>query len=254
MQITIRLAIVAAVLAWAAPAVKAAEVKVLCAGAFIQVINALVPDFEKTTGNKVTVERGTAGELKQRVGSGEAFDVAVITPAIIEGLIKDGKLAADSHVKVATVGVGVGVKEGASKPDISTVEAFKRALVAAKGVAYIDPATGGSSGIYVDKLLDRLGIASEVRPKAKLKRGGYAADFVASGEADIVLQQVSEILPVKGVTYIGPLPADIQSITTYSAAISNGSQQRAAAHALIKAFSDPKGAALLKAKGMQPAS
>jgi molybdate transport system substrate-binding protein len=103
-------------------------------------------------------------------------------------------------------------------------------------------------------LLERLGIASEVRPKAKLKKGGHAADFVASGEADIVLHQMSEILPVKGVSVVGPLPAEIQNITTYSAAISNQSQNRAAAQALIKTFSDPQGVALLKTKGMQPAS
>ncbi len=240
-------------LAVLAPA-QAAEIKLLTAGAFLQVVQALLPDFEQATGHKVAVERGTAGELKRRVESGEAFDVAVITPAVIGTLVKAGKLAADSNVKVATVGVGVGVKEGAAKPDISTVDAFKRALLAAKAVAYIDPASGGSSGIYVDKLLDRLGIAGAVRPKAKLKRGGHAADFVASGEADIVLQQMSEILPVKGVALVGPLPAEIQNITTYSAAISAQSKNRAAAEALIKTFSGPQGAALLKAKGMQPAS
>jgi molybdate transport system substrate-binding protein len=152
------------------------------------------------------------------------------------------------------VGVGVGVKEGAAKPDISTVDALKRALLAARSVAYIDPASGGSSGIYIDKLLERLGIASEVRAKAKLKKGGHAADFVASGEADIVLQQISEIIPVKGVTFVGPLPADIQNITTYSAAIAAQSKNHEAAEALIRIFSDPQGAALLKAKGMQPAS
>jgi len=250
----IRLATLAVVLACGIPGAEAAEVKVLCAGAFLQVVEALLPNFERATDHIVTVQRGTAGELKQRVESGEAFDVAVITPAVIEALVKESKLDAASHVKVATVGVGVGVKEGAPKPDISTVDAFKRTLLAAKAVAYIDPASGGSSGIYVDKLLERLGIANEVRAKAKLKRGGHAADFVAGGEADIVLQQMSETLPVKGVSLVGPLPPDIQHITTYSAAISTQSQNRTAAQALIKTFSDPQGAALLKAKGMQPAS
>lgn len=254
MSLKIKIAALAAVIACTGPGAKAAEIKVLCAGAFLQVVEAALPDFEKTTGHKVTVERGTAGQLKDRVERGDAFDVAVITPGVIDALIKEGKLAADSHVKVATVGVGVGVKEGAPKPDISTVAAFKQTLLDAKSVAYIDPASGGSSGIYVDKLLERLGIAGEVRPKAKLKRGGHAADFVASGEADIVLQQMSEILPVKGVSVVGPLPAEIQNITTYSAAISTQSKNRAAAQALIGVFADPKGVALLKAKGMQPAS
>ncbi len=235
-------------------AANGAELKVLTAGAFMQVIEALIPDFEKATGHTVKVEKDTAGGLKKRIAAGEAFDVAVITPVVIEALAKDGKLIAQSHVKVATVGVGVGVREGAPKPDISTVDAFKRALLSAKAVAYIDPASGGTSGIYVDKLLERLGIAGEIRPKAKLKKGGHAADFVASGEADIVLQQASEILPVKGVVLVGPLPAEIQNTTTYSAAIATQSRNHDAAQALIKAFANPQGAALLKAKGMQPAS
>ena len=254
MLIRVGFALLLVMFSLTSPEAKAAELKVLCAGAFLQVVEALLPDFEKVTGHKVTVQRDTAGGLKKRVEGGEAFDVAVITPAVIDALAKDGKLIAGSHVKVATVGVGVGVKEGAPKPDISTVDALKRALLAAKAVAYIDPASGGSSGIYVDKLLERLGIANEIRPKAKLKKGGHAADFVASGEADIVLQQMSEILPVKGVTLVGPLPAEIQNITTYSAAIAAKSTNREAAQALIKIFSGPQAAALLKAKGMQPAS
>lgn len=250
----VSVAVFAVLLACSAQTTKAAEIKLLCAGAFLQVVEAILPDFETTSGHKVTVERGTAGQLKERIERGDAFDLAVITPGVIEALIKDGKVDGGSHVKVASVGVGVGVKEGAPKPDISTIEAFKQALLSAKAVAYIDPASGGSSGIYVDKLLERLGIAENVRPKAKLKKGGHAADFVASGEAEIVLQQMSEILPVKGVSVVGPLPAEIQNITTYSAAISKQSQNRAAAQALIQVFSDPKGIALLRSKGMQPAS
>ncbi len=155
----------------------AAEVKVLTAGAFKQVVLALVPDFEKQTGHKVIVDNDTAGELKKRIEVGEAFDVAIITPAVVDGLAGSGKIAAGSRVNLASVGVGVVVKEGAPKPDISTVEAFKAALLAAKSVAYIDPASGGSSGIYIDKLLERLGIADQVRPKAKLKKGGYVAEL-----------------------------------------------------------------------------
>src|SRR5690242_5801573 len=132
----------------------AAEVKVLTAGAFKQVVLALVPDFEKQTGNKVVVDNDTAGGLKKRIEGGEIFDVAVITPAVLDELAGAGKIAAGSRVNLAGVGIGVVVKEGAPKPDVSTVEAFKRALLEAKSVAYIDPASGGSSGIYVDKLLE----------------------------------------------------------------------------------------------------
>jgi molybdate transport system substrate-binding protein len=236
----------------AIPATNAAEIKVLTAGAYDQVFQALVPDFEKQTGHTVKSEKGPAGTLKKRVASGEAFDVAIITPAVMEGLIKDGKLAAEGYAKLATVGVGVGVREGAAKPDISSVEGFKRALLAAKGVAYTDPATGATSGTFVDGLLVRLGIADQVRPKAKLKKGGHAGDFVASGEADIVVQQASEIIPVKGVVLVGPLPAEIQRTTTYAAAVSSQSSQKEAAQALITALTSPAAVAVLKAKGMEP--
>lgn len=244
----------AVAICFAAAPVAAAEIRLLSGGAFMQVVETLVPEFEKQTGHTVKIDKDTAGGLKKRIEGGEAFDVAVITPAAMESLIKDGKLAASSYVKLATVGVGVGVREGAPMPDISSVDALKRALLAARGVAYIDPASGGTSGIYVDKLLERLGIADQVRPKAKLKKGGHAADFVASGEADIVLQQASEIIPVKGVVLVGPLPAEIQSTTTYAGAISAQSKQPEAALALLKMFSGPQAAAVLKSKGMGPAS
>jgi molybdate transport system substrate-binding protein len=235
------------------PPVAAAELKVLLAGAYDQVFQAIVPNFETQTGNTVKSEKAPAGALKKRVESGEAFDVAIITPAVMEDLVKDGKLDAKSLANVATVGVGVGVKEGAPMPDISSVEGLKRALLAAKGVAYTDPATGATSGTYIDNLLVRLGIADQVKPKAKLKAGGHAADFVASGDADIVLQQASEIIPVKGVVLVGPLPAEIQSTTTYAAAISSQSKDKEAAQALIDALRSRAAAAILKAKGMEPA-
>jgi molybdate transport system substrate-binding protein len=236
------------------PQAGAAEVKVLTAGAFKQVMLALVPTYEKETGNKVILDNDTAGGLQKRIEGGEAFDVAVITPKAIDDLAAAGKIAHGSRVNIASVGVGVVVKEGAPKPDISTVEAFKRTLLAAKSVAYIDPASGGSSGIYVDKLLERLGIADQVRAKAKLKKGGYVAELIANGEAELGVHQISEILPVKGVTLVGPLPKEIQNTTTYAAGLSATPQHKEAAQALIKMFSEPAAEALLKAKGLDPAS
>ena len=232
----------------------AAEIKVLTAGAFKQVVLALVPDFEKQTGHKVTVDNDTAGGLKKRIEGGEAFDVAVITPGVVDDLIAKGKIAAGSRVNLASVGVGVVVKEGAPKPDVSTVEAFKRALLAAKSVAYIDPSSGGSSGIYIDKLLERLGIADQIRPKAKLKQGGHVADLIVSGEAELGIHQISEIVPVKGASLVGPLPKEIQNTTTYAAGLSASAKDKIAAEALIKAFAGPAAAALLKSKGMDPAT
>jgi molybdate transport system substrate-binding protein len=232
----------------------AAEVKVLTAGAFKQVVLALVPDFETQTGNKVIVDNDTAGGLQKRIESGEAFDVAIITPTIVDGLAASGKIVPNSRVNLATVSIGVVVKEGAPKPDIGTVEAFKNALLSAKSVAYIDPASGGSSGIYVDKLLERLGIADQVRPKAKLKKGGYVADLIVSGEAELGVHQISEIVPVKGAVLVGPLPKEIQNTTTYAAGLSAAAQNKDAAQALIKTFSGPAAANVFKAKGMEPAN
>jgi molybdate transport system substrate-binding protein len=231
----------------------AAEIKVLTAGAFKLVVLALVPDFEKQTGDKVTVDNDTAGVLKKRIAGGEAFDVAVITPAVVDELTAMGKIAAGSRVNLASVGVGVMVKAGAPKLDVSTIEAFKRALLAAKSVAYIDPVSGGSSGIYIDSMLVRLGIADQVRPKAKLKKGGHVADLIVSGEAELGLHQISEIVPVKGVELVGPLPKEIQNTTIYAAGLSAAAQNKDAAAALIKAFSGPAAAAVLKSKGMEPA-
>jgi molybdate transport system substrate-binding protein len=149
------------------------------------------------------------------------------------------------------VGIGVAVKEGAAAPDISTVDAFKRMLATAKSVAYIDPNSGGSSGIYFDKLLDRLGVGDQVRPKAKLKWGGYVAELVASGEAEIGVHQISEIVSVKGVVLVGPLPAEIQNATVYSAGIGAGAKDVPAAKALIEFLAGPASAAILRAKGME---
>ena len=229
----------------------AAEIKVLTAGAMRAVVVELLPEFEKATGHKVSVDNATAGTLAKRIEGGEAFDMAIITPKIIDDLQQKGKIAAGSRTDLAKVGIGVAVKDGAALPDIGTVDAFRRALLDARSVAYIDPKSGGSSGIYFDGLLGRLGIADQVRAKAKLKQGGYVAELVASGEADVAVHQISEIVPVKGVTLVGPLPAEIQNTTTYAAGIGASAANGAAAKALIDHLAGPAAAAVLKAKGME---
>src|SRR5262249_12738859 len=180
----------------------AVEIKVLTAGAFKQVLLALVPEFEKQTGHKVTVENDTVGALTKRIDGGEVFDVAVLTPRAVDDLAGKGKFVAGSRQSLARVGVGVVVKEGTPKPDIGSVDAFKKALLTAKFIAYIDSAAGGSSGIYVSGLLDKLGIAGVVKPKAKLIHGGAVAEHIAKGEAELGIHQISEILPVKGITLV----------------------------------------------------
>lgn len=233
--------------------VTAAEIKVLTGGAFKQVVLAVMPTFEQQTGHKVIVDNDTAGALKKRIEDGEAFDVAVITPSVINELANAGKISGGSRTDLARVGVGVMVKEGAPEPDVSTVEAFKQTLLRAKTVAYIDPASGGSSGIYLDKLFERLGVADQVRAKAKLKKGGYVADLIVSGDAELGLHQISEIVPVKGVTLVAPLPKEIQNYTTYAAGLSAASSKKEAGEAFIKALKGPVAAAVLKDKGMEPA-
>ena len=231
-------------------AARAAEIKVLTAGAMRSVVDALLPEFEKQTGHKVTLDNGTAGGLAKRIEGGEVFDLAIITPAVIDDLAKQGRIAG-ARIDLAKVGMGVAVKEGAAVPDIKTVEAFKRTLIEAKSVAYIDPKAGGSSGIYFDKLIDRLGIGEQVRAKAKLKQGGYVAEMVASGEAELAVHQISEIVPVKGIKLVGPLPAEAQNTTTYAAGLGASAKEAAAAKALMDYLAGPASASVLQAKGME---
>src|SRR3974390_212845 len=188
----------------------ATEIKVLTAGAFKQVLLAMVPQFERQSGHKVIVDNDTVGALSKRIEAGEAFDLAVLTPGAVENLSKSGKLVPGGGRNAARVGIGLVVKEGAPKPDIGSVDAFKKALLAASSIAYIDPAAGGSSGIYVAGLLEGLGIAAEMKGKSRLISGGAVAEHVARGEAELGIHQISEILPVKGITLVGPLPAEIQ--------------------------------------------
>jgi len=234
---------------------ESAEIKVISGGAFKQVLNALLAQYQKESSNSAAVTYQTVGQhLKLIKGGEEQFDVAVLTPEAIDGLIADGKVVAGSRADLAKTGIGVVVKAGAPLPDISTVDAFKRALLAAKSVAYIDPKAGGSSGIYVAKLLERLGIADAVNAKAVLVQGGAVAEHVADGEAEIGVHQISEILPVKGAVLVGPLPVEIQNFTVYAAGVGTAAQDAATAKALVKFLSGPHALPIIKDKGMEPAS
>lgn len=230
---------------------KAAEIKVLTAGAMKAVVLALVPGFERASGHTVVIDNDTVGGLQRRILAGEAFDVGIMTPAIVDGLIQQGKIMNATRSDLARVGMGVAVKDGAPIPDISSTEALKRTLLAAKSIAYIDPKAGGSSGIYFDKLIDRLGIGAEVRAKAMLMAGGYVAERVANGEAELAVHQISEIVPVKGVRLVGPLPADVQNTTIYAGGIAAGARDAAAAKALLAYLAGPSAAQVLKDKGME---
>lgn len=230
---------------------QAAEVKVLTAGAFKPVVLALVPEFEKSTGHKVTVENDTAGALQKRIAGGEAFDVGVLGPNAVEQFIQAGKMAPGRPVRLAKVAIGVAVKAGAPLPDISSVAAFKQTLLAARALGTIDPASGGSSGIYLWKWFEQVGIAAQLKPRAVLVNGGLVAPRLVTGEADIVLHQISEILPVAGVTLVGPIPAEIQNYTVYAAGLSAAARDAGAAKALVDWLASPRALAVLKEKGME---
>ncbi len=244
---------VAVVAAGAPVGVGAAEIKVLTAGAFKEVLLAVLPEFERETGHKVTVANDTVGALTRRIEGGEAFDVAVLTPRAVDELTGKGKFVEGTRTPLARVGVGVMVRAGAPKPDIGTVDGFKRALLAAKSIAYIDPASGGSSGIYVAGLLDKLGIADQLKSRTRLKHGGHVADLIVSGDAELGIHQISEIVPVKDVTLVGPLPAEIQNYTVYAAGLGAHARESAAAKALIKALTGAGAAGALRSRGMEAA-
>jgi molybdate transport system substrate-binding protein len=228
----------------------AVDVKVLTAGAYKSVVVALQKDFEKATGHKLIIDNGTAGQLAKRINDGEAFDVAIITPAVIKELADSGKIRRESSANVARVGIGVAIKAGAKAPDISTTAAFQKALLDARAVAYIDPVAGGSSGVYLDKLFEKMGIAKEVRAKAVLVPGGLVAERVVNGQADIGIHQISEILAVPGASLVGPLPADIQNYTTYTVGIGAKSAYPGAAQDLVDVLRSPDTVTVLKSKGM----
>jgi molybdate transport system substrate-binding protein len=233
---------------------KAADLQIVSGGAFKQVLTPLAAQYEKQSGTKLNVAYQTVGQHLALIRDGkEEFDVAVLTPEAIDALTRENKIVPGTRVDLAKTGVGVVVKAGTPLPDISSVEAFKRTLLAAKSVAFIDPKAGGSSGIYVERLLAQLGIADQVNAKAVLVQGGAVADHIADGEAEIGIHQISEILPVTGTTLVGPLPAAIQNYTVYAAGVSAAAKDVAAARALVEFLSGPHALPLIKAKGMMPA-
>jgi len=235
----------------AAPlALQAAEIKVMSSNALKPVLEELVPQFEKSSEHKVALTLGTAAELKVAIEKGAPFDVAIGTAAGIDDLAKQGKVDADTKAALARSGVGVAVKKGAPKPDISTTEGFKKALLDAKSIAFVEQ---GNSGIYLKTLFVRLGIADQIKDKLKpLPASNPAAHAVANGEAEIGMTQISEILPYPGADLVGPLPADIQLTTVFSAGVAADSKDAAAAKAFLAFLNSSAANAVKKAKGLDP--
>jgi molybdate transport system substrate-binding protein len=226
------LGLVLAVLTTLAARAEAAELKVMSAGAMKTIVTELGAEFTRETGHQLALTTGTVGQLRDKILAGEAADVVVMSDTAIDQLIGQGALARGSRVDIARTAMGVAVREGAPKPDISTPAALKQTLLSAKKIAYVDPASGGTSGIHFATVLQKLGIADAMKDKSILKPGGFVAELVARGEADLCAHQISEILPVKGATLVGPLPRELQKVTTYSAAL----PARAAGNEPAKAF------------------
>jgi molybdate transport system substrate-binding protein len=227
----------------------AAEIKVLSTQAPEEAYRELVPQFEKASGHKVTTIFTGTLDVQKRIAAGETYDLIIMAGPAIDDFIKAGKIVAGSRVDIASSGVGVGVRAGAPKPDIGTTEAFKKTLVAAKSIGY----STGPSGVYVIKLFQRLGIADEIKGKLKQTPTGiFVGTLVASGEAEVGVQQVSEMSHFPGVDYVGPLPKDIQEITVFSSGIQVGSKQTDAANTWIKFLTAPAAAPAFKARGLEP--
>jgi molybdate transport system substrate-binding protein len=232
---------------------RAAEIRVLSGSGVQPVMIALIPAFEASTGHKVTFDYGTVGDMADRVRRDEVADVVIASGPQIESLQKLGKVVAGSRTDLAKTGVGLFVRKGAVKPDISSVDAFKRTILAAKSIGWNDPAAGAPVSIYMLDLLQRLGIAAEMTPKTTaFKQRSERFEAVARGDVEIGFNQVSEILAAPGVDLVGPLPEPIQNYTLFTAGIVTSSKEQDASRALLRFIASPDAKAVMKTKGFEP--
>jgi molybdate transport system substrate-binding protein len=227
----------------------AVEIKVLSTQATEQAYRELAPQFEKASGHTLTTIFTGTLDLQKRIAAGETYDLILMAGPAIDDFIKAGKIVPSSRVNIARSGVGVAVKAGAPKPDISTTEAVRKTLLAAKSVGY----STGPSGVYLTGLFGRLGVADQIKGKLKQTPTGiFVGSIVANGEAEVGFQQVSELAHFPGVDFVGPLPADIQEITVFSTGIQVGAKQTDAANAWVKFLTAPAAAPAFKSRGLEP--
>ncbi len=237
-----------------AGAAGAAEVRVMISGGLTAAYKELVPEFERATGNKVLTAYGpsmgtTANAIPVRLERGEPADVLIMVGYALGDLIKQGKVVADSQVDLVKSPIGIAVKSGAAKPDISSADALKKTLLAAKSIAYSDSA----SGVYIStEMFQKLGIANEMKDKAKKIPATPVGEIVAHGDAELGFQQISELKPVPGIDIVGPLPPELQKITVFSAGIASVSKEPEAGKALIKFLASAAAAPVIIKSGMEP--
>jgi molybdate transport system substrate-binding protein len=249
-----RLAAIAVFLLAQAALASAAEIKVFSTVGVKSVLEDLVPKFEKATGHKLAITWSTASLLAKRVQAGEQADALILIKGNLETLQKEGKIMPGTDVIFSKSIFAVGVKAGASKPDISTPDALKQALLASKAVSYTDPATGGASGVYTAKQIAKLGITEQMKGKTKHPpSGGFSGSLLVDGQADIAINSKPELLSVPGVEVVGPLPGDMAYTVIYAAGVQSGAAQADAAKALVKYLMSPEAQAVFKANGFDPA-
>jgi molybdate transport system substrate-binding protein len=238
----------------AVPATQAAEINALISTAIKAATDELVPPFERANGHTIRASYGPSGALIRRFDAGQAADVFLTDSAAIDELVKQGKVV-PGRTDLARTGIGIAVRRGAPKPDVSSAEALRRALLAAKTVGHAAPAGGSITAAHIMRVFERLGIAAQLTPKVRLAAGGpngRVSVLVSSGEAEIGLQQVSELMSNPDVEVIGMLPEELQQITIYSAGVTANAREADAAKALIKALSAPSAILIYKAKGLDP--
>ena len=237
---------------WSYDATRAAEITLIAPGGIRAAVNQMIPAFERATGHKVNASFGSGGGTKQRVIKGEPFDVPIVQLPL-EPVLASGHVIAASETPLATVAVGIAVRTGAPKPDISSADAVKRLLLGSKAIAYPNAATGAAAGVSFNETLEKLGIAEAMKPKIKIAQGGRGAmELLAKGEVDFGLTFISEIITEPGVEVVGPLPRNISTPTALVGFVSAHSKEPAAAQALLRYLSSPEAAAVYKDRGMQP--
>jgi molybdate transport system substrate-binding protein len=227
---------------------QAGEIKVMASAAFKEAYLELVPAFERTTEHKVVTIWAPSVDMMTRLKSGETVDLVIMAAAAIDELTAAGKIVPGSRADLARSGIGVAVRADAPKPDIDSADALKRALLAANSIA----CSTGPSGVYLAGLFQRMGIADEIKPKIKQVKGEPVGNVVARGDAEIGFQQVSELLPVNGIAFLGPLPAEIQQITVFSAGLHASAREPDFAKMLVKFFKAPAAIPVIKKTGMEP--
>jgi molybdate transport system substrate-binding protein len=232
---------------------RADDLKVMSTVALSAALDELKPKFEAATGHKLTIVYSVIADLKKRALDGETADVLLLSRGALDDLQGQGKVAPGSITNISSSSAAVAVRAGAAMPDIGTAEGLKSTLLASKSIVYADPAKGGASGVHFAKVLDKLGIADQMRPKTILVPGAQAAEVVAKGDAEIGVAMASEIVPVTGAQFVGPLPGEFKMALIFSGGIGAASSHSTAAHALLEFLAKPANAAVFKSKGMDPA-